>query len=131
MMNFRQSDPRWGNMGIGTPMRTYGCFVTSLSMLCGKTPDNVLNMLMQNNCFDDNGDLIDKKAAMTLGFKTYGGFPAGTPTEIPVIAETHDNTDEGFPSHLFILMPDGTIVDPLTGVPSANKYTVANIRVFA
>lgn len=130
MMGFKMSDPRWGNMGIGTAMRTYGCLVTSLSMLIGKAPDNVLNALMVHDCFTDTSELIWAKAASILGFKRYQYLPANTPITRPIICETHDNAPK-FPKHFFIGLPGGQIIDPLDGKTQKNKYKIVSQRLLA
>jgi hypothetical protein len=132
MKNFSMKDPKWGNLGLGYPMRKDGCYVTSLSMLCEKTPDAVLNLLMQNDCFEGSL-LLNAKAGQVLGFKTYKVLPSTTQITSPIIAETNFYANQGYPQHFFIALPNNQMVDSLTGIQGPNKYSknIVSYRYFA
>jgi hypothetical protein len=131
MINFSMKDARWANMGIGLPMKSFGCYIVSLAMIMGITPDNILEKLMANDCFDNNGNLFNYKACEVLGFKTYQKLPPATEVVYPIIAETDHYAGLGYQKHFYIAMPDGTCVDPLDGLTKTNPYNVVSYREFA
>jgi len=127
---FSQKDKRWsglkiaGNLTIGK----YGCFITCLSMLDGRTPDVVLKILKADGALTSQGLLISKKAADSLGF-IYKGVTSWRP-RIPCIAETHDFKKFGFAQHFFVWLGNGLIIDSLDGKTKTLPYKVASYRLF-
>lgn len=129
MNSYSQRDERWADLGIGTPMHDYGCLVTSIAMILGKTPDRVLKALNRGDCFDRYGSLIWAAAVKVLGIKDYKWLPGSTPVTKPIIAET-DHYKPRFPQHFYILNPDNSIIDPLDGqTKSPNPYNVISQRL--
>lgn len=131
MISYSMKDPRWANMGIGFPMRKFGCYVVSLAMIAGITPDNALNKLMANDCFTDDGKLINEKAREALGFRTYQKLFPDTEITQPTIAETDHYAELGYPKHFYIALPDGMCIDPLDGATKPNPYNVVSYREYA
>lgn len=129
MINWAQTDSRWASLGMGNTLGKSGCYVVSLSMILGKTPDNILHILNANDCFN-NGALLNDKAAKVLGL-TYKWLPPDAVVSYPIIAETNHYADKGFPQHFYVLLSDGNIVDPLTGLTTPNPYNVVSYRRFA
>jgi hypothetical protein len=140
MIKFSMNDPRWSNLGIGHPMHEYGCLITSISMIAGKTPDRILNALNEKNCFDMTGKLEWEKSKAALGLSKYENIPyldpithePNIPPKYPIIAETHDNAALGFPQHFFVVVDGDHIVDPLDGLQkSIDTYGIVSYRLLA
>jgi len=128
-MQFSQKDPRWALLAFPFTLGTYGCFIVALSCLTGKTPDNLLKLLLAKDCFNDKGELINAKAAFVLGFKRYQWLVPNTQIVAPIICETDFYAPE-FPKHFFVALPNGQIIDPLTGLQCKNKYNIVSQRLF-
>jgi len=130
MKNWSMKDKRWGEMKIGNTqlkLKDYGCLVVSLSMLADRFPDNVLDILNRNNCFDKNGLLISDLAAKILGLEYLGkGF---TLPDHPCIAETNHFAPK-IPQHFFVWLGDSKIIDPLDGKEKINPYHIISFRLF-
>ena len=139
MIPYCQKDPRWGDMTIGKTsmrMRSYGCLVTSLAILDGRTPDVVLDLLNGAEAFTwkrpgiADGLLIHSRAAEALGM-FYGGIRGADerPDKI-CIAETARFRWWGFPQHFFVWTPEGKAYDPLDGQEKINPYQVTTYRMY-
>lgn len=130
---YSQKDPRWKDRTINytkLTMKNYGCFIVSLAILDGRSPDLVLTILTAKNCFTPQGLLISKKAAEALDIE-YDGIAGSEdkPNHI-CIAETHQFRWMGYAQHFFVWKPDGYIIDPLDGKEKMNRYRVASYRLF-
>jgi hypothetical protein len=101
-----------------------GCFITSLAMLCGKTPPEVNNILRDNSGYS-NGCMVNSDAAAKLLNLEYNGKSTTKPN-YTCIAETNYYTPK-VPQHFFVVQPDGKIIDPLgKGI----KYPIVSYRLF-
>jgi len=126
-MNFNlQCDPKWGSLtydGKNTFCAS-GCFVCSLSMLCGKTPPETAKILKNNGLFT-NGYLNDSvKAAQVLGLEYNGKSLTKPPYD--TIAETNYFAPN-VPQHFFIKKADNSQVDPLG---KSIVYPIVSYRLF-
>lgn len=121
---FCMKDSRWGNLGIGHPMKEFGCLITAIAIIAGKAPDRILAALNSHvnehglsDCFDSTGQVIWKQAVKALGLKSFEVLPEGTAIEkYPIIAVTDHFAPAGYPQHFFCLLSAaGDIIDPLDG----------------
>jgi hypothetical protein len=123
MNHYLQTDPRWANLkydGENTFAR-YGCFVTSLAMIADKLPTEVAKILKDNDLFT-NGYINDStKAASLLGL-IYDGKSTSKP-DYDCICETLYYGGQ----HFFVLLKDGTQLDPLG---KSIKYPIKTYRLF-
>lgn len=131
MNYFSQKDKRWSGKKLGTcntTIGTSGCFITSLAMLDGRTPDVINDLLKNNGGYSGGCNLLSDKAAQILGLQYLGktiykpGFTC--------IAETDHYKSSGFPQHFFIIFPDGHINDPLSQENISNPYHIVSYRQF-
>jgi hypothetical protein len=130
MINWAQTDLRWASLGMGNTLGKSGCYVVSLSMILGKTPDNILHILNANDCFN-NGALLNDKAARVLGLKYKWLPPDSSVVSYPIIGETDHWAHEGFPQHFFVCLDHNFIVDPLNGETKTNPYNIVSYRKFS
>lgn len=130
MTYYSQLDSRWkyqkyyGELTFGK----FGCFVTSLAMLDGRTPPEVASVLRANGAFTSGGLLITEKAKSALGLD-YGGKITIPPDRV-CIAETDAYKSKGVPQHFFVWLGNGRIHDPLGGENIPNKYNIVSFRLF-
>lgn len=132
MKNYSQKDKRWAKLLIGSTnlsMKYFGCFVVALSIIDGRTPAEVLNILNRNNAFNSNGMLISEVAAKALGL-SYDGYTT-QPQKMDCIAETDHFKKDGFEQHFFVLLKSGKIIDPLDGRTKDNPYNIVSYRLFS
>jgi hypothetical protein len=128
---YKQSDSKWGYLTIGKSKLTLtkdGCYICSLAMLDGRTPDIILGILNRNNAFRSDGALLNDIAAKLLN-RTYK-YSTNNPNKI-CICETNHFKNEGYPQHFFVWLNDGNkINDPLDGKIKNNIYNVVSYRLF-
>lgn len=125
MTYYSQKDPRWANeiYAAGLTFKAYGCFVTSLAMICDIEPPKVAEILRNNGCFDSQGYLNSDKAAVALGLE-YNGVSKTRP-DYDCICETAYFAPKN-PQHFFVLTKDG-VQDPLgLGI----NYPIKSYRLF-
>lgn len=129
MKIYSQRDLRWANEKLGTCTDTIGksgCKITCLASFCGKTPTEVNSIIPYvNGCLTN-----DETAAKALGL--YFGGKSTTKPDHDCIAETNHYKSKGVPQHFFILLADGTCVDPLDldPKPKKNPYNIVSYRLF-
>lgn len=131
---YSQRDPRWANVKLGfgsTTIGSHGCFVTSLSMMVNKRPDEVNEILKKNGGF--NGDLVvSEKAAQALGLEYFGKeYDINkVPDWYPNIKEVRMN---GYQHFVLRIFEDGKkfIIDPWTGTRQRiDLYPFKSYRLF-
>lgn len=131
-MIYGQRDPKWAKETLGfgkTTIGSHGCFVTSLSIMCGKTPSEVNGILKKGKFF--TGDLIISSNAMakTLGL-TYVGKMDSQP-KFKTIAEVDMSPAPGKQQHFVVVKEDGSIIDPWTGtIRPKGTYNIMSYRLF-
>ncbi len=127
MTNYSQRDPKWVNEQLGNSNLTLGtasCLITCLAILSDKTPSEVNTLLKTNNGF--SGPLvIVETAAKLLGLRYL--VDRTTPLLIPCIAVT-DHFAPKFPTHFFVDLGNGRIIDPLDGQTKSNPYNIIGYR---
>lgn len=128
MTEYSQNDPRWRRQHLGNSNLTIGadgCVITSLGMLSDRTPDDVNGTLRTHGGFQ-GAAVIWNTAASVLGLV----YDAETtrPTILPCIAVTDHYAHSGFPTHYFVLLDNGQIIDPLDGKTKANPYRIIGYR---
>jgi len=108
-------------------MARYGCYVTSIAMLEGIQPDVLLDILNKGNAFNNQGALLNVRAADLLNRSYERSFmPEGM-----CIAETNFYINRVFSQHFFLWLNDrNKIVDPLTGTRKNNNYKIVSYRIF-
>lgn len=128
MTLYSQKDPRWANTRLGSSRLTiggYGCAITALGILAGKTPLEVNQILLDGGGFAQGNLVIWGKAAELLGLP----FDPTTSSEKfrPCLIET-DHFAPGTPQHFAVLLPSGKIADPLDGKIKVNYYRIKSYR---
>ena len=139
MNKYSQRDPRWANKTLGfgpSKIGGYGCFLTCLSMMVGKTPDKVNNMLKAGGGFYKDL-IISDKAAKILGLKYFGKeFDIDKePGWYPSIKEVDMSPRTGKQQHFVVriktLLGRKRIIDPWTGDEQRiDYYPFASYRLF-
>ena len=143
IVSFCQSDKHWGSMKLGRTDLTiarFGCLLTSIAMLDGHFPSIINEIFTAKNVYVDKDGILDPyylddylidcgKAAKALGmvYKYQKTNPGKT-----CIAETNFYKSKGFLQHFFVLLANGHIVDPITGLQGSNKYArkMVSYRLF-
>ncbi len=129
---YSQKDPRWGSLEIikGLKMSNYGCVITSIACLDGRTPDVILGLLQKAKAIDKLGRVIWQVASLALDC-LWGGITSTKP-KYPCIAMTNYYKSKGFPTHFFVALnnEEKIIIDPLTGKKEVNKYPIVSYRLF-
>lgn len=131
-MIYSQRDHKWAKETLGfgkTTLGSHGCFVTSLAIMCGKTPSEVNSILKKGKFF--NGDLIISSNAMakSLGL-TYVGKIDSQP-KFKTIAEVDMSPAPGKQQHFVVVKEDGSIIDPWTGtIRPKGTYPIMSYRLF-
>lgn len=113
---FSQNDWRWRRTKLGNSWLTigsHGCLITCLAMIAMKSPPEVNKILVQNNCFNQAGELYIPQACRALGL-SYGGKTNNKQFWLAV-AETNYYRGYGYPQHFFIWFGDGMIIDTIDG----------------
>jgi len=135
MIPYSQADKKWAHLKLGDTdldMKTYGCFVTSLAIIDERPPDEALNILNRNRCFNSDGFLLSDCAAKTLGL-SYKGKVKKRPLAdgLPCVIETSFYAP-AYPQHFCVLLDEHRIVDPLDGKEQFNKYKdkIISYRLF-
>ena len=131
MQYFSQLNPSWknknlpncsGNITIGN----YGCLLTCLANIVQKQPDILASE--NSDCFNSQGFMNMDKLADRLGYKIVKTeIQEGSPLPVkdkPYIARTSWFADKGYPTHFFIVLPNGNIIDPASNFnpKSENRY---------
>ena len=132
MRYFSQKHRDWANMTLGelpnNTMKSIGCYVTSICMLVERSPDLVLPVLNEAECFTDEGALLNEKAAQVLDMVYSKVF------ENPhkrCICETNYYAKLGYPQHFFVWLNQGQFIcDPLDGIIKINKYSIVSYRLW-
>jgi len=128
MKFYSQKDPRWkdykyyGNYTIGG----YGCFITALAMLDGRTPPEVADIIKNAGGFTTGGYMNSEIAGRALGLEYNGrsNNPEGV-----CIAETNYYAPN-YPQHFFVWL-GGEINDPLLDHGNTvNNYNIVSYRLF-
>lgn len=131
MTYYSQKDPRWANIEYAPncTYAKYGCFVTSLAMMCDRTPLEVGTLLRANGCISDSGILkYPNKVASLLGLEYLG--ESEIKPNFDCIADTYyydKPTTSYTEQHFFVIKVDGSILDPL-GLRTS--YPIATYRLF-
>lgn len=129
MTPLSQVDPRWAGNKLGTcsvTIKTDGCFISSLGMLCGKNPDEVNDILRDNGGYSSGCLVNSVKAAEFLELE-YNGKTTAYQNSV-CIAETLDYGGQ----HFFVWLGNGEIIDPLI-YPARitnNNYKITSYRLF-
>lgn len=124
MTPYSQADSRWGGHFLGNSRLTikgYGCVITSLGMMVNKNPDEVNAILKRGNAFpagnprngNEGSVVIWQPAARLLGMS----YDASNtrPVRTPCLALTDHFARTGYPTHFFVYLGNGRILDPLDG----------------
>lgn len=130
-MPLSQKNPAWKGEQLGTcdtSISSNGCFVTSLAILTEKTPSEVNQILKDNGGYANGCLVISERAAELLGLE-YNGITKEYQNDI-AIGETDHYRSSGIPSHFFVWLGNGRIIDPLFGIEMENKYKIINFRLF-
>lgn len=101
-----------------------GCFITALGILADIAPPEVNQILKDNNGYIYGCLVVSAAAAVLLNLE-YAGISTTQP-DYTTIAETHYFAP-GTPQHFFVILPDGTIIDPLH---KNIKYPIVSYRLF-
>ena len=129
MRYFSQKHRDWANMTLGESGKTMakvGCYVTSICMLVERSPDLVLPVLNEAECFTDEGALLNEKAAQVLNM-IYSKIYSNPGKKC--ICETDHFKSKGSPQHFFMWMNQGQFIcDPLDGIIKHNKYNIVSYR---
>lgn len=131
MKPYSQRDKRWGKLKIGKTnltMDDFGCYVTAVASIDGRTPDVVLDILNRNNCFDGSGLLDNEQAAKVLGFESYEKT-----TKNPLalcIACIDYSPAPGVQTHFVVWLGNGNVMDTWDGKIKANQWAVMSYRLF-
>lgn len=138
MTTYSQRDPRWKDIKLGfgqTTIGGYGCFLTCLSMLVGKTPDVVNQMLKSGGAFH-NDLIISDRAAVVLGLQ-YSGKEYDinkSPDWFPSIKEVDMSPAAGKQQHFVVRITDAGkkyILDPWDGQRKGlSFYPFVSYRLF-
>jgi len=132
-MFYSQKDPRWANFPLGTSKDTIGqsgCKITSLGNMLGITPDEVDDIMVDQNAYVGFCLSEDRSTAKALGLN-YLGRTIDEPNGV-CIAETDAFVNFGVKQHFF-LFDKGMIVDPLDNNPDwrQNTYHIVSYRLFS
>lgn len=146
---YSQLDSRWGSKLLpnaehpSITIKNYGCLLSTIATLFQIEPDKLA--YDNPDCFQTDGNMLTDKLLERLGSKMERvDIPEGS--EIPkqdkaVICRTSWYSDKSrsglsisFPTHFYILLPDGNIIDPARTYPEpnpVNKYkdTTNQIRL--
>ncbi|MCM8774573.1 MAG: hypothetical protein NC820_07585, partial [Candidatus Omnitrophica bacterium] len=128
---YSQKDKRWADKEVvkGLKMRDFGCLITALACLDGRTPDKILDILKKNQAITADGKVIWNKSADILGL-TFEGFDT-KPSEKTCIAETDHYYKIYKVNHFFVWLNDGNIIDPLDGRMKKNLYNIVRyIKIY-
>jgi hypothetical protein len=130
---YSQKDPRWSDLEVGNSgmsMKQIGCYITSIAMLVGRDPREVLR-IANNGSLTPEGLIDSNKMAQCLGM-VYRKVLQQPPQGVICIGETDFYASKGYDQHFFVLLNDGTdnIADPLDGMVKKNPYPVVSYRLF-
>lgn len=138
---YSQKDKLWADDKIGLTnltLKNYGCLITCLAIIDGRTPKTINQILTQNDCYEDYPHTKTKlddylvghqKAARALRMQ-YEGF-SKTPKGV-CIACTNYFANKGYPTHFFVWTNSkGMIIDPLDGKMKLNKYGIISYRLYS
>ena len=135
MLNLSQYDPRWGGISInGTrySLASDGCFIVSLSMLTGETPDITLMKLMQGQAFQKGTALLlSDVASKVLGLE-YNGRQATPPNHTCIVETDYNPVTPKTEQHFCVWTPTH-LIDPLGArirVHGTYPYKIKSYRLF-
>jgi hypothetical protein len=101
---FSQRDPQWASdfLGFNTKLPytigLYGCLITSFGMYVGKKPNEVNDLLKENNGFEAGGGNFIWSKCTVLGLKeTYLSPYYGNPVSAQGITKMKESLDQGIP----------------------------------
>lgn len=136
-----QRDPRWRDVRLGFSQLTiggYGCFLTCLAWMVGKTPIEVNDILRAANAFGgkDRSLIISERAAIALGLD-YDGVEGNInkePDWFPNIKEVDMSPSPGKQQHFVVRIKENNkkfILDPWDGKKKAiGFYPFVSYRRF-
>lgn len=133
-MIYSQYDPKFKNVKLGFSELTigsHGCYLTAIANLAQVNPVALMNDAKKaKNGFQ--GALLVSSIIAELCDMKYDGATTSRPKGIS-IAVTNDNARLGIPTHFFILLADGRMIDPLTypAKIEENKYSIVQYRKFS
>ena len=135
VFNYSMKDKRWASAKLGgisslITLGNDGCYITSISIIDGRTPFEINNILTQKKCFTADAELLNDAAAKALGY-TYK-FLATNPNTYPIICETNHYAKLGYPKHFFVMIDPANRLDPLDLMvkPEPNNYNIVSCRVW-
>jgi hypothetical protein len=101
---YSQRDPRWASILLGYntssqyTIGNYGCLITCLAMEVNKTPDQVNQILKDNNGFSAGGGNFLWAKCTALGLaSTYTSYNWSGPVTDAGIAKAKELLDQGYP----------------------------------
>lgn len=138
---YSQRDPRWRDIRLGFSNLTiggYGCFLTCLAWMAGKTPDVVNDILRKANAFggQDRSLIISERAAVALGLPYFGieNNVNIEPGWFPNIKEVDMSPAPGKQQHFVVRIKENGkkfILDPWDGKQKAvGFYPFVSYRKF-
>jgi len=121
-MWYSQKDERWAKTRIGNSNTTFeqsGCLLTTLSNLdavyhggIGRTPLEIMNILLLSGAMNKNGEVDLNKAAQALNMKYK--YSTAKPKDICMAETNYYLKDYGVPQHFFLVNPaTSEVIDPL------------------
>ena len=135
MSKLSQYDWRWRNVRIGKTQLTiaqFGCYLLDLCMLKNLDPRKINKLFTEKGGYTADGLINNERAYRLIGL-TYLGKTTTNPKEL-CIGTTNYYATKAQPDmrHFFVLKPDQTIVDSLTGKAGFNKYAydMVSYRLF-
>jgi hypothetical protein len=135
MSKLCQYDWRWRNLRIdhtNLTIANFGCYLLCLSMLTNRDPRDVNKLFTDHGGYNNVG-LIENDIAYKLVGMTYLGKVDVNPIQLCIgTTNYYANKVQPDARHFFVMKPDQTIVDPLTGKAGPNKYVnrMVSYRLF-
>lgn len=134
MKFYSQIDPEYAHLKLGNSsynMGGWGCFLTSIANLGQVHPVDLLKKCNEEKAITSNGLLISGKAASLAGITLTGR--TNTKPDQDCIAVTRHYQSNGVPTHFYILLKDGRMIDPLDKDPQPreSKYIPFEYRLFS
>lgn len=134
MKFYSQVNPEYSWKKLGNSPYTvggWGCFLVSIANLAQVHPSPLLDRANESGAINDQGLLYSADVAKLCGMESTGR--QSTWPETHCIGVTKDLMTVGVPTHFFVLLEDGRMVDPLDKDPQPrqNKYSVYEYRTFS
>lgn len=124
MTPLSQRDARWANVRLGNSnllIKSYGCVVTCLAMLSGKTPTQVNNELKAHGGF--YGPLVVWQRASEILNLPYKPI-MNRPISYPCIAEVRLSGMQ----HFVVMIDEVNCLDPIDGSQKRSPYSIRSWR---